>query len=115
MYVRGITDVHDRKSVAEAFSAFGPVLKVDLIHAKGIAFVDFSSADGALKAVGASLTVGGATLLIEERKRGGGSGGNKNGNNGNNGKSSGAQRSGSAPRQRGPPKPKQDKQPAPAR
>ncbi len=112
MYVRGITDVHDRKSVAEAFSAFGPVLKVDLIPAKGIAFVDFSSADGALKAIGASLTVGGATLLIEERKRGGG---NKNGNNGTNGKPSGAQRSGSAPRQRGPPKPKQDKQPAPAR
>ncbi|KAJ3021709.1 hypothetical protein HKX48_007995 [Thoreauomyces humboldtii] len=69
IYLRGITDAIDRKALMDVFSKVGTVRHVDLIPQKNIAFVEFSTIEAALSAIGKQFTVNGLTLNAEERRK----------------------------------------------
>ncbi|TPX69934.1 hypothetical protein SpCBS45565_g02109 [Spizellomyces sp. 'palustris'] len=69
IYIRGISEAIDKKSLTETFSKVGTVRNVDLIPSKNIAFVEFTTVEAAQKAIGNSFTVNGQTVTAEERRK----------------------------------------------
>ncbi|KAI8820712.1 uncharacterized protein EV422DRAFT_529866 [Fimicolochytrium jonesii] len=69
IYIRGITEAIDRKSLTDTFSKIGTVRHVDVVLTKNIAFVEFTTVEAARKAIGNSYTVNNVVLHAEERRK----------------------------------------------
>lgn len=76
IYLRNVNpDIIDKKSLHAVFSEVGQVRTVDMPTGnKHMAFVEFTTQEAALSAIGKSFTVNGETLLAEERRKPGGTG-----------------------------------------
>ncbi|TPX56011.1 hypothetical protein PhCBS80983_g04877 [Powellomyces hirtus] len=69
IYLRGINDAIDRKSLHETFSKVGIVKNIDLVSTKNIAFVEFTTMEAAQQAIGNTFSVNGQTVHAEERRK----------------------------------------------
>ncbi|KAJ3052644.1 hypothetical protein HK097_005921 [Rhizophlyctis rosea] len=69
IYLKGINDKVEQEAVKAVFAKFGDVKKVELLLAKNIGFVEFTSPDVAQKVIGQTFTVNGQTIIAEERRK----------------------------------------------
>ena len=69
VFVKNVSDAITVDDLKQAFSTFGLIRNVSVLSAKGIAFIDFESAEGAKKASEkATIDVKGQPLGIEEKR-----------------------------------------------
>lgn len=69
MYIKQVTSKVTEEALREYFSLFGTITRCDMQVSKGFAFIDFSTRDSLLSALGQkeAIVVCGVTLRVEER------------------------------------------------
>jgi hypothetical protein len=52
----------------EVFETVGPIVHIDYVYHKKMAFISFKTAEAAAKAIGQTFTINGETIVPERRK-----------------------------------------------
>ncbi|KAH8550641.1 hypothetical protein BGW37DRAFT_72043 [Umbelopsis sp. PMI_123] len=75
IFVKNVQQTMTEEQLKEAFSKFGAIKTLTVVHAKSCAFLDFNNAESAHKALSQhKVNIGSAVVLAEERRPQGGRG-----------------------------------------
>jgi hypothetical protein len=75
IFVKNVQQTMTEEQLKEAFSKFGAIKTLTVVHSKSCAFLDFSNVESAHKALSQQkVTIGSAVVLAEERRPQGGRG-----------------------------------------
>ncbi|CAO3583415.1 unnamed protein product [Absidia cylindrospora] len=79
IFVKNVNSNLNEAQLSEAFSKFGPVKSLNIVHTRNCAFLDFTTPEACQKALAQhKVNVGTTVVLAEERRRYGGNSGNMN-------------------------------------